>query len=126
MTRCLIIEGQSTDGHHLEAMLMASGFEVERTQAPEHALMLCRQQMPDLVVMPENMRSMSVVVFLQSLKRARGRVPAVLVCADEASPTVISQAIWEGAAECLFQPFDADILDFKLRQIGVLASSVAA
>ena len=126
MTRCLIIEGRNTDDHQLSAMLVAHGFEVERTQLPEHALMLCRQRMPDIVLMPASMPTMSGVMFMQSLKRTRGPSPAVLVCADEASPMMISQAIWEGADECLVQPFDADILDFKLRQIGVIAGSVAA
>jgi two-component system chemotaxis response regulator CheY len=126
MTRCLIIEGRSTDDQQLATMLEAYGFEVERAQLPEQALMLCRQRMPDFLVMPATMRSMSGALFLKSLKRARGGSPAVLVYADGESPAVIGQAIWEGAAECLFQPFDADILDFKLRQIGVIASSVAA
>ncbi|MGF7163194.1 two-component system chemotaxis response regulator CheY [Rhodoligotrophos appendicifer] len=127
MTHCLIIAGPATDRNHLAVLLNSYGFEIQSAQSPEEALALCRNRMPDVIMMPDTMGTMNSVAFLQRLRRARlGSKPVVLICAEQTSASSISQAIWEGASECLIEPFDADILDFKLRQVGVAGRDEAA
>src|SRR5690606_14419202 len=97
MTHCLIIAGAATGHHQLVSLLQAYGVEVERSGSPEEALQICRQRMPDLILMPDDMGTMSGVTFRQHLDRiSRGASPAVLICAQEASAASIGQAIWEG------------------------------
>ncbi|WP_170984477.1 response regulator [Rhodoligotrophos defluvii] len=123
----MIIAGTASTRHELASMLSTYGFSLDYAETPEQALLACLQRMPDLIMLPDALGSMNSVEFLQRLQRIRrGRSPAVLVCAREASASSIGQAIWEGAAECLLQPFDADILDFKLRQVGIVRRDVAA
>ncbi|WP_342641918.1 response regulator [Rhodoligotrophos ferricapiens] len=127
MTHCLIIADAAGDRHELVSMLNAHGFTVEFAPSPEQALLACRRSRPDLIMLPDTMPSMSSVEFLHRLRRTgAGGDPAVLICASDANAASIGQAIWEGAAECLVQPFDADILNFKLRQVGFASSNVAA
>lgn len=127
MTYCLIISGPATDRNQLAVLLKTYSFEIGHAADGEQALALCRSKMPDIVMMPDAMEGMDSVDFLKRLRRMRdGARPAVLICAEDADATAIGQAIWEGAAECLVKPFDADLLDFKLRQVGVAGSDEAA
>jgi two-component system chemotaxis response regulator CheY len=52
-------------------------------------------------------------------RTGEGRRPLVFV-SDGGDAGAIGAAIWQGASECLMQPFDEEILEFKLQQTGVL------
>ena len=65
--------------------------------------------------------SMSAGEFVKRVRRAAyGRKPVVLVYTDKANTDEIGSAIIEGAAEFLLKPFDRDLLEFKLKQVGLL------
>ena len=51
-------------------------------------------------------------------RAANGRKPVVLVYTEKANTDEIGSAIIEGAAEFLLKPFDRDLLEFKLKQVG--------
>jgi hypothetical protein len=56
------------------------------------------------------------------LKRSgNGRPPVVFLYAETPDTDVIGQSIIEGAADVLMTPLDRDILEFKLRQAGIIA-----
>jgi hypothetical protein len=44
----------------------------------------------------------------------------VIVCPQEPEAARIGRTIWGGAAECMMKPYDAEILDLKLRQTGII------
>jgi len=50
-----------------------------------------------------------------------GRPPVVFLYAETPDTDVIGQSIIEGAADVLMTPLDRDILEFKLRQAGIIA-----
>jgi two-component system, chemotaxis family, chemotaxis protein CheY len=121
MTQCLIVEATPDDRQRLEDLLAPYGFAVAASETANAALDSCRRWMPDVVLLPQTLKSMEVVAFLRLLRRQAGRrAPVVLLVGDTGDAHDIGRAIWAGASECLMKPFDADVLDLKLRQAGVV------
>jgi two-component system, chemotaxis family, chemotaxis protein CheY len=121
MTQCLIVEATVDDRHRLEDLLAPYGFAVDASDTAQAALERCRRRAPDVVLLPQGLQSMEVVGFLRLLRRQGGRrAPVVLLVGDTGDADEIGRAIWEGASEWLMKPFDADVLDLKLRQAGVV------
>lgn len=121
MTQCLIVEGTPEDWQRLEGLLGPYGFDLEAVERAEEALDLCRRQMPDVIVMTDRLGSMDSADFLKRLHDGAGGVrPKVIVYAERPDAAAIGRHIWSGAAECMVKPFDADIIDLKLRQIGAV------
>lgn len=90
----------------------------------ERALSLCAENMPDVILVESTMAKMGGLEFLEQLailRRARySEAPAILFCLDRQDPDAMGEAVWKGATECLLNPYDADILDFKLQQSGAI------
>ena len=121
MTQCMIIEGSREQRALLAGMLSPYGFELEQVADAGKALERCRDVMPDLVVVPEQLAQMDAVSFIKRLRRGgRERAPVVFVCAQETDPEFIGRTILAGATECLVAPYDAEVLDEKLRLAGVV------
>jgi two-component system chemotaxis response regulator CheY len=121
MTHCLIVEGTSDDKKRLSLLLGQYGFELETVADADDALDRCRQSMPDVIVMSDSLAHMDSAEFLARLNRgAKGAAPKVIVYSEEPDAGAIGRHIWTGAAECMVKPFDADIIDLKLRQVGLL------
>ena len=60
---------------------------------------------------------------IQRLVRFAGADAAVILVAGSVDVQLIGAAIWQGAAECLVRPFGPELLEFKLRQTGVLGKA---
>ena len=121
MIECLIVEAHPDDRHRLEDLLQPYGFAVEASETAQAALQRCRRWAPDVLLLPQKLKSMDVVAFLRLLRRQSGRrAPAVLLVGEASNANEIGRAIWEGASEYLMKPFDPDMLDIKLRQAGVV------
>jgi len=120
MTQCLIVDDSPADRSDIEALLSAYGFDLRSLDSAEAALAECRAAMPDVVLVSGRIASKEAMAFIKRLRRKPGRHPVVFVYGDSGDPEEIGRAIWEGASECLLKPFDADILDQKLRQAGVV------
>jgi DNA-binding NarL/FixJ family response regulator len=71
--------------------------------------------------MPEILQGIESCAFIRAIRRVEeGRQPKVLVFSDSAEAGLIGRAIWSGASECFVKPFDASIIDLKLRQVGAV------
>ena len=119
--KCLIIDDgvelDSAAGRYLED----SHFNISQAHTCNEALMMCKESMPDVILLDADTPKMSGLEFLTRLRRTeRGREPIVLYCAQREDTTRIGQAIWKGASECLVKPFDEELLAFKLEQSGVV------
>jgi DNA-binding NarL/FixJ family response regulator len=85
------------------------------------ALSVCRTCFPDLVVVAETLGGVgSYDLIGKIVESASGRQAKVLVYSETPQPELIGRAIWSGASECFVKPFDAPIIDLKLRQVGAL------
>jgi two-component system chemotaxis response regulator CheY len=121
MTQCLIIDSTLDGRSELASLLTRYGFELDSVSDAADALDRCRVAMPDVIVMAEQAGTMDSDEFLQRLHGSRPRsAPKVIVYSDAPDAGSMGRHIWTGAAECMVRPFDADIIDLKLRQVGVL------
>lgn len=118
---CLVVDGGGDAREAVGSCLSRHGFEVRLAAGSSEALAMCREAMPDLIVLAPADGPKEGLSFLQRLRRRRkGRKPVVLFCAGEADPELLGAAIAGGASECLMEPFDADLLEFKLQQSGLI------
>ena len=120
-TQCLIIAGNVDDRQYLARLLGRYGFELAIVEEAEQAVSICRTRIPDIVVMSQDLDGIDTFEFLQELQRVPcGRAPKILVFSDSTDAGEIGRAIWGGASECFMKPFDAAIIDLKLRQVGAV------
>jgi two-component system chemotaxis response regulator CheY len=121
MTQCLIVDSSPCARRKLECLLSPYGFDLAAMTDMDDALDYCRREAPDVVLLADRPGGPDAVGFIRRLRTLhRGRQPIVLVCADEADAENIGRAIWAGAADCLVRPFDAEVLDAKLRMSGLV------
>ena len=77
--------------------------------------------MPDVVLLDRNMPVMTGIEFLQELRKTPGgESPVVVFCTTENDLQHIQVAIAAGANEYIMKPFDADILQSKFVQAGII------
>lgn len=121
MTRCMIIAGSGKERERLKELFSVYGFDMCAPANANEALVRCENDMPDVIVLPQNMQDMDAMAFIRRLRRRdRGNRAAVFLCAHDVSSETVGRAIWEGASEFLFEPYDAEVLDRKLKQAGVV------
>jgi two-component system chemotaxis response regulator CheY len=90
------------------------------------ALDACRRHMPDAILLDWNMPNMNGIEFLHALRQERdGDRPIVLFCTTENDMSFMARAIEAGANEYIMKPFDREILESKLVQVGLCEDSVA-
>jgi two-component system, chemotaxis family, chemotaxis protein CheY len=107
MTRCLLVDEDHVERRALSELLGQYGFDMAETASADAALKHCG--------------TMSAGEFVKRVRlAANGRKPVVLVYTEKANTDEIGSAIIEGAAEFLLKPFDRDLLEFKLKQVGLL------
>ena len=119
MTQCLIVDGSQSDRQDMESLLASYGFELDSVSDAEAALERCRSRMPDVLLISRRLGALDPVSLIKRLGK-RARPPVVFIYGDEQDPEAIGRAIWEGASAWLMKPFDAEILDLRLRQAGVI------
>jgi DNA-binding response OmpR family regulator len=121
MTQCLIVDCRKDSRKSVGHLLEPYGFNVAQAESNDEALSMCKSEMPDMILLSDQPGPEDTSRFLQRLKSAANRSgghPVVLMCADKADEETIGAAIWNGAADCLVQPFDQAVLESKLKQFG--------
>lgn len=122
MTRCLLIGDSGSESQKLQQLLDGLGLDTARAALPEEALKFCNDNSPEVVMLAASGSSARPKDFVRRLRRnVRGRKPVVFLYAETADTELIGQSILQGAADVLMKPFDRDILQFKLRQAGIVA-----
>lgn len=121
MTQCLIVDASPGERRHLARLMSRYGFDLAASANPEDALDHCRRTAPDVILLADRPGEFDAVRFIRRLRKlAIERQPIVFVCAEEGDAENIGRAIWAGATDCLVKPFDAALLDDKLRMTGLV------
>jgi len=121
MTRCMIVAGTRDEQRRLAGMFSVYGFDLTSAANANDALEQCDADMPDVIILPENLKDMDSLAFIKQVRRSEnGEQAAVFLCSEQADCEKIGRAIWQGASDYLISPFDAEVLDRKLRQVGVV------
>ncbi len=96
-------------------------FSCEEAEHGQQAVDACQKSMPDVVLLDWNMPVMDGMEFLCALRKMPGGgAPCVVFCTTENDMKHIQDAMTNGANEYIMKPFDADIVQSKLLQLGVI------
>lgn len=96
---------------------------VSEAQDGSEALSLCRRHMPDAILLDWSLPGIDGVQFLRALRREvkGGDHPKVVFCAAEMDVAQIARAKRAGADDYLLKPFDREVIEQKLQEVGLRA-----
>jgi two-component system, chemotaxis family, chemotaxis protein CheY len=121
MKTCLVVDDSRVIRKVACRILSDLAFATEEAENGAAALMACRRQMPDIILLDWNMPQMSGIEFLRALRNeAGGDHPVVVFCTTENDAANISEALGAGADEYIVKPFDRAILEAKLKEVGLV------
>jgi two-component system chemotaxis response regulator CheY len=121
MKSCLIVDDSKVV--RMVARKIMEGFDFVTAEAEDgqQALDQCRAKMPDLVLLDWKMPVMSGLDFLKEVRAIPDiEQPVVMFCTTENDVEQIQLAIDAGANEYIMKPFDSEIVESKLLQVGLI------
>ena len=126
MRICLVVDDSRVVRKIARRILEGLGFEVAEAADGVEALAFCAAAMPDAVLLDWIMPAMDGLEFVKRLRaEPGGDTPLVLFCSSETSAAQIGQALDAGADEYIMKPFDGDIIEAKLTEVGLLQEVAA-
>ena len=121
MKTCLVVDDSSVIRKVARRILEGLDFQISEAENGEEAIEVCRQQIPDAILLDWNMPKMDGYEFLRALRRLPGGdKPKVVFCTTENDVAHIARALHAGANEYIMKPFDKDIVEAKFQEIGLL------
>jgi two-component system chemotaxis response regulator CheY len=118
---CLVVDDSRVIRMVARRILEQLGFQIAEAEDGKKALEACQKKMPDAILLDWNMPVMTGIEFLRALRKTSGgATPVVVFCTTENDMSRIREAIEAGANEYIMKPFDRDILEAKLVQVGLL------
>jgi len=121
MRTCLVVDDSSVVRKIARRILEEMSFEVIEAGDGERALEICKQALPEAILLDWNMPVMDGYEFLGRLRRMPGGdEPKVVFCTTENDIDHISRALNAGANEYIMKPFDKDIVSAKFQEVGLI------
>ncbi|MCF6328882.1 MAG: response regulator [Henriciella sp.] len=121
MKHCLIVDDSRVVRTVAGRIVKDLSFAVSEAGDGAEALRQCREHMPDAILLDWNMPTMNGLDFLRALRREDGgKEPVVVFCTNENDAEHISEAIRSGADEYIMKPFDAEIVESKFAEVGLI------
>jgi two-component system chemotaxis response regulator CheY len=122
MRQCLIVDDSSVVRKVARRIMEELEFDVWEAEEGAQALDMCRKGMPDLILLDWSMPVMDGVEFLAHLRKelTGGEKPKVVFCTTENDVAQITKAMRAGADDFLMKPFDREIVEAKLQEVGAL------
>ncbi len=118
---CLIVDDSRIIRKVARRIVEGLGFEVDEAADGVEALTHCGGLMPDVILLDWNMPVMDGMGFLKRLReQPGGDKPKVLFCTIETAPERIAEALGAGADDYVMKPFDGEILQSKLSEVGAV------
>lgn len=120
---CLIVDDSRIIRKVARRIVESLGFEVDEAGDGAEALTYCMAAMPYVVLLDWQMPVMDGLTFLRRLRDLPGgRGPKVLFCTIETRADRIAEALSAGADDYVMKPFDGEILQSKLAEVGAVQS----
>ncbi|RIJ17568.1 response regulator [Henriciella mobilis] len=121
MRSCLIVDDSRVVRKVAGRIIRDMNFDVIEAGDGKDALDSCRSNMPDAILLDWNMPVMNGLDFLRALRREEGGdKPVVVFCSTENDAEHIGEAMRSGANEYIMKPFDADIIESKFAEVGLV------
>jgi two-component system, chemotaxis family, chemotaxis protein CheY len=120
---CLIVDDSRIIRKVARRIVEGLGYEVDEAADGAEALAYCSGVMPDVLLIDWNMPVMDGLTLLRRLRAMPGGdAPKVLFCTIETRPDRIAEALEAGADDYVMKPFDGEILQSKLMEVGAIAA----
>ncbi len=121
MKQCLVVDDSKVIRRVARRILEELNFDISEAEHGQDALEQCRSGMPDVILLDWNMPVMNGIDFLRALRKENGgENPVVVFCTTENDINHITEAIGAGANEYIMKPFDREIIESKLCQVGLV------
>lgn len=121
MKTCLIVDDSKVVRKVARKIFEDLHFTCTEAEDGQKAYEACMAEMPEVILLDWNMPVMSGIEFLRKLRQApNGDFPKVVFCTTENDFSFIQEALGAGANEYIMKPFDSEIVQSKLTQIGAL------
>jgi len=120
MKNCLVVDDSKVIRKIARHILESLNIRVSEACDGRDALNQCQNTEHDVILLDWNMPVMSGMEFLQQLSSINVARPKVIFCTTENGLGHIRAALDAGADEYVMKPFDRDILESKLQQVGVI------
>ena len=121
MKHCLIVDDSRVIRKVSRHIVESFEFEVSEAENGQDALAKCEEGMPDLILLDWNMPVMNGIEFICELRRLNGGgQPKVVFCTTENDLAHIARAMHAGADEYIMKPFDKEIVEAKLQEVGLI------
>ncbi|MEM1048637.1 MAG: response regulator [Pseudomonadota bacterium] len=121
MKHCLVVDDSSVIRKVARRILEDLEFTISEAEDGQQALDICREKMPDAVLLDWNMPVMDGLEFLKTLRSLdKGDDPKVVFCTTENDVAHIARAIRAGANEYIMKPFDREIVEAKFQEVGLI------
>ncbi|MFC3694718.1 response regulator [Chenggangzhangella methanolivorans] len=121
MKHCLVVDDSSVIRKVARRILEGCEMRISEAENGQSALALCKQAMPDGILLDWNMPIMDGFDFLAELRSLPGGdAPKVVFCTTENDVSHITRALRAGADEYVMKPFDSEIITSKFAEVGLL------
>jgi two-component system chemotaxis response regulator CheY len=121
MKTCLVVDDSRVIRKVARRIIEGFGFQVEEAPDGAEALEFCRASMPNAILLDRNMPVMNGIDFVKTLRQEPGGdTPIVIFCTTENDIPSITEALRAGADEYIMKPFDAEIVQSKFQQVGLI------
>lgn len=121
MKTCLVVDDSKVIRRVARRILEELKFEIDEAVDGQDAWEQCQSKMPDMVLLDWNMPVMNGFDFLRQLRGSDvSKQPIVVFCTTENDLAHIRAAIDAGANEYIMKPFDREIIEAKLSQVGLI------
>ncbi|MDX2104711.1 MAG: response regulator [Alphaproteobacteria bacterium] len=121
MKSCLIVDDSRVVRMVARKILQDLSFHTIEAEDGLKALDICKRELPDAVLLDWNMPVINGLEFLIALRQLEGgSEPKVVFCTTENDLEHIQKAMAAGADEYIMKPFDAEIIQSKFAQVGLI------
>lgn len=121
MKHCLLVDDSSVIRKVARRILEGHDMRISEAENGQSAIALCKQAMPDGVLLDWNMPLMDGFEFLNELRSLPGGdTPKVVFLTTENDVAHITRAMRAGADEFVMKPFDSEVITAKFAQVGLL------
>ena len=121
MKNVLVVDDSPMIRRIAKKILEELNFKTSEAEDGQKALAAVSASMPDAILLDWNMPVMDGFEFLHELRKMPGGLrPKVVFCTTENDVAHIARAIHAGADEYIMKPFDKQILQSKLEEIGLI------
>jgi len=118
---CLVVDDSRVIRKVACRLFEELNFRTEEAESAVSALEACTHKMPDVILLDCTMPSMSCVEFLHKLRKQSGGMwPVILFSTNENDVSHIAEAVGSGANDFIVKPFDRELLEAKLMEVGLL------